>query len=565
MSLRWPGAVLGLAVLLSATAPSAQTVRRALVIAHNASDDPAMPPLRYADDDGVRWAEVLERLGVETHLLVDADEETRQLGSVVLNEARPPTLEELSRTVARLRTAIRADSAAGRQTDLLLVYVGHGNTDDAGRAYLTVLGGRLDQTAFYERLVDPLGADFVHVLVDACRASGVVGRRGTDAAVLKELRAVLGQEQLAARPSVGALFAESDSGETHEWSRIRSGVFSHVVRSGLLGGADVNGDGAVEYSELAAFVAASLQEVKALPARLFVRAFPPALEPRRPLVALAPPGPSLPLPADLPHTRLSVEDEEGLRLVDVRRAEGQSLELRLPLRDVYWVRTPEGEAPIALAQLGAKFPAMKPREMQERGPVEDALRRGLFAMPLDRDFYEQYVAQTRLVPVDFSRPLAPLDSPPLPDGRLGLSFGAVMQRAPLALREFSTGPSVAWRSRPAPYTYGLRAVYALSPATSQEIFTQRLSLQGVVGLEGQGRLAPFFELAAGWSLVSVRRTEGSWEDPTVFSGHLSTGMMIPVHDLFRLRVSAHLGADLLTFQPQNRWDAMWGLELALQR
>ncbi len=191
MSLRHPGVVLAVAVLLASTLVSAAPpVRRALVIAHNASDDPALPPLRYADDDGVMWTETLRRLGVETTLLVDPDAETRQTGAAVLSVGvRPPSLEEVSRVVADLREAIQADHAAGRQTDVLLVYVGHGNTDEAGRSYFTVLGGRLDRTSFYERLVDPLGADFVHVIVDACRASGVVGSRGeADAAVLAQLR-----------------------------------------------------------------------------------------------------------------------------------------------------------------------------------------------------------------------------------------------------------------------------------------------------------------------------------------------------------------------------------------
>ncbi|QSQ12090.1 hypothetical protein [Myxococcus landrumensis] len=61
------------------------------------------------------------------------------------------------------------------------------------------------------------------------------------------------------RPHVGVAFAESDTGRTHESSRWRAGVFSHLVRSALLGGADLNGDERIAYNnEIQAFVSAAL-------------------------------------------------------------------------------------------------------------------------------------------------------------------------------------------------------------------------------------------------------------------------------------------------------------------
>ncbi|WNG61379.1 caspase family protein [Archangium gephyra] len=564
MRLRLSGVVLATTLLLATLASAAPPVRRALVIAHNTSDDPSLPALRYADDDGVLWTETLRRLGVETTLLVDADEETLRTDAAVLSGTRPPTLEEVSRAVAALREDVQADHARGRQTDVLLIYVGHGNTDALGRAYFTLLGGRLDRSAFYTRLVDPLGADFVHVVVDACRASGVVGSRGKpDVAVLAELRGVLEREQLATRPHVGATFAESDSGETHEWSRLRAGVFSHVVRSGLMGGADVNGDGAVEYSELAAFVTASLQEVKAVPIRLSVHAYAPSREPRRPLVDSAPRGPSLLLPAGLEHARISVEDEGGRRLADVRRADHQTVSLRLPVRDSYWVRTPTAEARITLAQLGNGLPRLNPRELRERGPAEDALRRGLFAIPFDRSFYEQYVATSSFVPVDFSPDAgAPLVVHAEPRPPLVWEAGLVTQRAPLGLSPFVTGPGLALRYGGAPYTLGLRATYVFSPLTRDDVSLQRLSVQGLLGLQASGPVAPFIEAAGGWSLVRVSYPGATQGDPTVFSAQLSGGMVVQQERL-RVRVAGFLGVDVLTADGRERGDPIAGVEVAL--
>ncbi|AKJ07717.1 hypothetical protein ATI61_107166 [Archangium gephyra] len=564
MRLRLCGAVLAAALLLAPLASAAPPVRRALVIAHNTSDDPSLPALRYADDDGVLWTETLRRLGVETTLLVDADEETRRTDAAVLSGARPPTLEEVSRAVAALREDVQADRARGRQTDVLLIYVGHGNTDALGRAYFTLLGSRLDRAAFYTRLVDPLGADFVHVVVDACRASGVVGSRGKpDVAVLAELRGVLEREQLATRPHVGATFAESDSGETHEWSRLRAGVFSHVVRSGLMGGADVNGDGAVEYSELAAFVTASLQEVKAVPIRLSVHAYAPSREPRRPLVDSAPRGPSLLLPAGLEHARISVEDEGGRRLADVRRAGHQTVALRLPPRESYWVRTPTAEARLTLAQLGDGLPRLNPRELRERGPAEDALRRGLFAIPFDRGYYEQYVATSSFVPVDFPHEAGVLlPQPAEPTSVLAWEAGLVTQRAPLGLSPFVTGPGVALRFGGAPYTFGVRAAYVFSPLPRDGVALQRLSVQGLLGLQASGPVAPFIEAAGGWSLVRVNYPGITQGDPTVFSIHLSGGMVVHQERL-RVRVAGFFGVDLLTADGRERGDPLAGVEVAL--
>ncbi|WP_141326712.1 caspase family protein [Myxococcus sp. AB025B] len=572
------GVLLGVAALFAARDASADAlVRRALVIAHNGSDDPSLPALRFADDDGVLWAETLQRLGVETTLLVDPDAATRAGGRPVLAGARPPTPEEVKREVARLRAASLADDEAGRATDVLVVYVGHGNTDEAGRAYFTLAGGRLDKSSLYADVVDPLAADYVHLIVDACRASGVVGSRGgqTEAAVLAELRGMLAREQLATRPMVGAVFAESDDGETHEWSRIRAGVFSHVARSGLLGAADINGDGQVEYSELGAFVSASLQGVKGLPARLSIHAFAPTGEPRRPLVGAAPAGPSLVLSSNFGQSRVSVEDAEGRRLADVRRAEDQYVMLRLPERDVYWLRTPTSEARITLAELSQGVLDLKPRELQERGPAEEALRRGLFAVPLDKNFYDQYVAAAGLVPVDFSRAFPPAEGGGFVPRPLaltaphpffsGLEVGLVGQQAPLGLDAYATGPSLSWRSQgDSNFYYGGRASYTVMPKRFENVRTHRATVLALVGTRDVQHTPLFLEAGAGWGMLGVSSPNKRMGDLTVSTGHLAAGAAGRLFGM-NLRLAATASADRVTLDGDDAWDTMFGLELALRR
>ncbi|MCP3100684.1 caspase family protein [Myxococcus sp. K15C18031901] len=570
------GVLLGFAALFAARDASADAlVRRALVIAHNGSDDPSLPSLRFADDDGVLWAETLQRLGVETTLLVDPDEATRASQRPVLAGARPPTPDEVKREVARLRAASLADDELGRETDVLIVYVGHGNTDEAGRAYFTLAGGRLDKASLYADVVDPLGADYVHLIVDACRASGVVGRRGgaADAAVLAELRGMLAREQLATRPSVGAIFAESEDGETHEWSRIRAGVFSHVARSGLLGAADINGDGKVEYSELGAFVSASLQGVQGLPARLAVQAFAPTRAPRRPLVGPAPAGPSLTLTSGFGHSRVSVEDADGRRLADVRRAEDQYVLLRLPEREEYWVRTPTTEARVKLAELSSGAPSMAPRELQERGPAEEALRRGLFAVPLDKDFYDQYVAVAGLVSVDVSRAFPPTPGGPQPF-RLARptpspswEVGLVGHHAPLGMGRLSTGLSLSWRGGEVarlPLYYGARATYSVMPVSLDGIRMHRATVQGLLGTQDIVDTPLFAEVGVGWGLLGVAANGANMADPTVLTTHAAAGVAGRLLGV-RLRLAATVASDRVTLDGDDYWNRMFGFELAFWR
>jgi hypothetical protein len=59
----------------------------------------------------------------------------------------------------------------------------------------------------------------------------------------------------ARHPEVGLFLSTNSDEEVFEWSELESGVFSHEVRSGLTGAADVNLDGTVTYAELAGFVA----------------------------------------------------------------------------------------------------------------------------------------------------------------------------------------------------------------------------------------------------------------------------------------------------------------------
>nr|BDT30723.1 caspase family protein [Myxococcus sp. MH1] len=546
--------------------PEPSPVRRALVVAYNGSDTPGMPPLRYADDDGVRWAETLRRLGVDVVLLTVPDAETAQAERERLTDARLPTLTVLDETVDQLARRNAEDRAAGRAVDFLFIYVGHGRTGESGRAYLTLADGQLDQEGLYSRVVEKLDADYVHLLVDACHAAGVVGSRGGDPLVLRRLRRALEQEQLAGHPRVGAIFAESTEGETHEWSRIRAGVFSHAARSALLGGADVNGDGRVEYSELDAFVAAAIRGVKSPQARLAVRTFPPALSPSRALVGPAPDGPRLDLPPAPRGARISVEDTSGVRLVDAHQAAGEPLTLALPERAAYWLRTPGGEARVRRSDLrSGELPPSSPPEVASRGAAEESLLQGLFALPFGRDFYEGYVASTGVPAVDFSTALSPGEPSGVPRS-LGLEVGLTLGTPPLGGRGVARGLALSWRAPgPGLTRFGARATYALAPdAWADDATLQRMSVLAMAGLGGRGTLAPFAEVGAGWLMTVVDRPGRREGDALGLSARAAAGLRWKTGD-FALRGTLGLDWDSVRVDGQRRGRWIPGVELGLER
>ncbi|MGC4120833.1 MAG: hypothetical protein QM765_40905 [Myxococcales bacterium] len=533
---------LSLLVALPAQAQTAPRTRaRALVVAVNASGGPGLAPLRFADDDGLRWAETLTRLGVETSLLTLLDDETARVATLP-EGTLPPTLDALRRTVARLKASNEEARAAGELVETWVVYVGHGVLDDAGRASLTLQDGKLDQKALYAEIVDALKADYVHLVVDACHAAGVVGRRGQSKdPVVARIREKLAGEALKSRPGVGALFAESEDGETHEWSRLRSGVFSFLARSALLGAADVNGDGAVEYSELDAYLGAALQKVSSYPVRLSVHSFAPPADRRRPLSRLGPEAPRLASMGEQAGEGIIVEDEKGVPLAGFHRLD--RVALLLPPRPLYWLRTSKLEAKVALADVGAFRPDWKTRAIQSRGAAEDELERGLLSVPFGRAFYEGFVARSPHVPVSF------VEAEPQPvtttAEQRGWSFeaGLMAGTAALGLSGVGVGVDLAARRSFGLPSLGARVGYLASPNAGPAALTvHRGSAELVVGVEGPWRIRPFGELGLGWVGVGFSRDGRSVGDPLGLTGHLAAGVGFSVGPV-DLRLTARLAID----------------------
>jgi hypothetical protein len=314
--------------LPASASPSKQPGRAtfALIIGVTDSVDPDQDRLRYADDDAAGYQTLFRALGARTYLLARFDDSTRRLHPQAAAEAQHPLIGNVERVVDVIADDVRVARERGLQTTFYVTYAGHGRIRE-NKGYLALEDGRLDSEAI-RRIVDHVASTTTHIIVDACHADFLAYGRGPGG----ERRPVSGFATLAdalAEENVGLFLSSSATGEAHEWEGFQAGVFSHEVRSGLYGAADANGDGVVSYKELAAFVA---------------RANAGVVNDRyRPSVIMRAPKASEVL-VDLhqavksrvrfagtePSAHYYLEDESGVRVLDLHNSYGQGLSIVRP-------------------------------------------------------------------------------------------------------------------------------------------------------------------------------------------------------------------------------------------
>ena len=390
-----------LALLLTAAGGSTQPSEPylvALVVGLNASRDPQVAPLKYADDDAARYAELFTGIADKVVLLAVLDAETQERHPEAASTSRPPSVAELQGAVALLAEAVREATAAGRHTEFFFVYAGHGSLTHEGEGSVNLLDGMLLRRDLFRTVLDPVKADFKHVIIDACDAYFMVAKRGGAATVNEAaaMKTFLDSESLDGHPEVGVLISGSREVQTHEWSALEAGVFSHEVRSALLGAADADGDGVLRYSEVAAFVSAANDGLSDARARVDVFARPPRLDLAHPLLDLRR-GPRrfVEIPPVL-KGQVRVEDARGVRYADLNVSGEAAVFLRLIGNDEYFVFRDNREARLPAGGVGVMAlaeAAFGARKRFPRGPVEDDLRRGLFSIPYGLGFLRGFVSR----------------------------------------------------------------------------------------------------------------------------------------------------------------------------
>lgn len=249
-----------LASLAAAAPAEARADGFVLIVANNRSLRSHLPDLQYADDDGIRYYQLWESLLPDARiaLLAEPDASTARANPTFVRLGRAPTLTNLKVEAAALAEAVRQARQAGRPTTFYFIFAGHGDVE-AGRGFLELGDGRLG-AADLEALVTQVGASQTHLILDSCNSYFMVRPRKPGGL---PLMAGIAQEAagFAGSPQVGAFLSTSSEQTVYEWSEIQSGIFSYLVRSGLMGGADANRDGRITYDELRGFVGVASRNV----------------------------------------------------------------------------------------------------------------------------------------------------------------------------------------------------------------------------------------------------------------------------------------------------------------
>ncbi len=373
-----------LALLLFAALPPGPAERRYVVaVGHNGAPDEARPALRFADDDAARFYELLAPGAADAVLLTSFDADSQAVFGPLVPVAGEPTPDRLRDALARVRAAIAADAAAGRRTTLYFFYAGHGDVE-GGEGYVTLAGGRLTHGDF-QGVVGAFNADATHVFIDACKSYFLVAGRGPGGRRERYERPFVRRDEA---PTVGYVLSTSNDAESHEWAAVSGGIFSHEVRSALVGAADVDGDGVVDYDELSGFIAVANERVVAPRYRPQVYLRPPPRDRRGPVFA----------PASLPGAtrlalgpgvagRVTITDERGMRYADGHKGAGAPLVLSLLAPRRYEVRVGQAAYTVQAGGGAVDLGALTPDEglaIAARGEAHRAFER-LFEAPFDAD------------------------------------------------------------------------------------------------------------------------------------------------------------------------------------
>lgn len=346
----------------------------ALIVASNRGLDGSQPELQYADDDGARYYRLLRSVASEgdVALLASFDRASKQLYGELAGMSHAASSVELLRARDRLAAGIADAKRRGERSALYIVYAGHAELVE-GRGMLELEDRRIDGAFIEHELLDALPADHKHVILDSCNSFFVMNPRkpgGKRWATPSDIAFGFA----ARHPEVGLFLSTNSESEVFEWSELESGVFSHEVRSGMSGAADVDQDDTISYLELAGFVEKANAGIarEALRPHLFFRG--PHGNNNAPLFFAGPMrGRRVELSAA--QTRLWVKDGSGERVLDVHKEAGP-MHVVIPERPqqqlTFYVQHGQPSAQVSVSELSSDD-SDKPVRLDELVPHAPAL------------------------------------------------------------------------------------------------------------------------------------------------------------------------------------------------
>ena len=372
----------------------------AVIVANNEpiASEHSLRSLRYADDDGARFYEMFEMFAKRVVIHTVLDPESQNLHPEVARVSRVPHTSEVKSSLYSVFDDIREAKKNRRRTELFFVFIGHGSARENGEGIMHFLDRGFSRSDLFQEVIAPSPADINHIIVDACNAFLFVAGRGSESVNERIDRAVeqyLARETIRLHPNTGFLLSTSAATEVHEWSGFRAGIFSHEIRSALLGGADVDSDGAITYNEVHAFLQAANGRVRDPRAKIQPWVTPPAVRLQAPLVDQSR------LPTSLSRVRVGgalagrwfVEDERGVRVADVHVANDGPVNILLSPKRDHILRGKNKEISLKssiLANMDAEKLSQQDIAVRPRSTVATSFRVDLFAIPFGRAFFDGF-------------------------------------------------------------------------------------------------------------------------------------------------------------------------------
>jgi hypothetical protein len=554
-------------LLLLNTAALAQEYNgfRISVIVANNEGDQELKNLRYADDDGVLWAELLEMHSQKTYLLTLLDDQSQRRFPKLAQSVKLPTKINLQTTLQEAYAQLSKAQESGLKTELIFIFVGHGGLDSEGKGYLLLHQDRFSRSDLFHEIIAASPAERTHVVLDACHAQALVAGRGNDQNTDRSFESFLKGHDLDAYPRVGVLWASSDKQKTHEWSRIESGVFSHLMRSALSGAADLNLDSKLEYSEVAAFVEAGFSDLKREGKFFETHVWPPRADRHSPMITLGYRQAlrKVTLAADLAG-HLQLEDERGVRLVELHKAGGLPSQLYLASLGRIFLKKDGREHEIAAKQkeIYIDQPPQKPTNVNlaDRGAMDMAFERGLFRVPFNVDYYKGYLSgKSHLLSIELKDSFLPAG---LPQDSWELGFGYQAQDS-IVFNELAHGFSLFAKLKLWPGWYaGLVSGLTLSQVVNPVIDAWSFSLMPCLEYRYPltSKLGVFATAGLGWGILVIDGPTRT-QDNSVWSARFDGGLFFELtNQWFIILRTGYLG-QLYTVDAGQKWHH--GLSLGL--
>lgn len=223
---RLRGCLLALAILAGVSTQARAETRRIAIVVGSNRGEAAHAPLRFAEQDALKFAAVLTELGG----LATSD--------VLLLRGPSPVevhaaLDEATRRISEWHGEHRGQ--------IVLIFYFSGHSDGA----VLELGGQRLPFAELRRRLGEAGAEVRLVILDSCRSGALLRLKGGTLGQPFDVRLA---DDLASTGE--AMIASSAADEAAlESSEIAGSFFSHHLISGLRGAADLSGDGMVTLAE----------------------------------------------------------------------------------------------------------------------------------------------------------------------------------------------------------------------------------------------------------------------------------------------------------------------------